>query len=53
MYLTPKVVCNNVMTPEVKNNVPVNSLLPTSSSFMHRAGARRMGTVRVAINIEI
>jgi len=27
--------------------------LPTLSSFMHSAGARRTGTVRVAMNIEM
>jgi len=41
------------MTPDVKNSVPVNSLLPTLSSFMHSAGAKRIGTVRVAMNIEM
>ena len=49
----PKVVCNNVITPDAKNSVPVISLLPTLSSFMHKAGARRIGTVRVAINIDM
>ena len=53
IYLTPKVVCSNVMIPDVKNNVPVISLRPTWSSFMHRAGARRIGTVRVATNIDM
>jgi len=53
IYLMPKVVCSNVMIPDVKNSVPVISLLPTLSSFMHKAGARRIGTVRVATNIEM
>jgi len=49
----PKVVCNNVMIPDVKKSVPVISLLPTLSSFMHNAGARRTGTVSVATNIDM
>jgi len=53
LYLMPKVVCNNVIIPDAKNSVPVISLLPTLSSSMHKAGARRIGTVRVATNIEM
>jgi len=49
----PKVVCNNVITPDAKKSVPVISLLPILSSFMHNAGARRIGTVRVATNIDM
>jgi len=52
-YLMPTVVCSNVMIPDVKNSVPVISLLPTLSSVMHKAGARRIGTVIVATNIDM
>jgi len=53
LHLTPKVVCNNVMTPDVKKSVPVISLFPVLSPSMHKAGASRIGTVRVAMNIDM
>jgi hypothetical protein len=51
--LTPNIVCSNVIKPEATNNVPINSLLPTLSSFKHIAGDSRIGIVSVAINIDM
>ena len=45
-------VCSSVMTPEAVKSVPINSALPTLSSFMQMALESRKGTVRVAKNID-
>jgi len=53
LHLMPKVVCNRVIIPDAKNSVPVISAFPTKSLSMHSAGASRIGTVRVATNMEM